>query len=511
MSAIERFLSEVGTALPAGALFLDEAARRACSEDVFLRCGDAVTAAAVIRPRKEADVCTVVERANRCGTRIRVRGGGLSYSGGYRPTKPDDVLLDMSAMAGVLHVDPDNLTVTVQAGCTWQTLLDTLKPLGLDAAIPPPVSGSHSTIGGAVSQGLPGDLSGILGVSVVLGNGALVTTGSAGVKADGPAFNRNVGPDFTGLFIGDCGAYGVKTRVTLRVRRRANTVLHASMLFEDLPSLAAAAGRIGASGLTFRCLGLDPRKNRSAKQLSFAEKLGELRAVGRDAGIVEALKIGLGGLFSSANDGWVLHCTVEGDTAGIARAKLAAVRRLGRNRIREIVPVVPRLLYSRPFSVRGAAGRRGEAWVPVHGVVPLSNVEVACAALTAFERAHAAEFERQNIEFGLLLSSNGPYVLFEPMLQWPDALAPVVRDAIGEDRLSKLETFAPDPSTRRRVAELRAALRDVFAAVDATHLQYGRFYAYLADDETSGLRRMARGLRDLLDENRTINAGILDL
>ena len=46
MSAIERFLGEIGAALPAGALLLDETARRACSEDVFLRHDDAVTAAA---------------------------------------------------------------------------------------------------------------------------------------------------------------------------------------------------------------------------------------------------------------------------------------------------------------------------------------------------------------------------------------------------------------------------------------------------------------------------------
>ncbi len=510
MSATGPFLDEVGEALAAGAVIRDEEARRAFSEDVFLRYDDAVTAAAVVRPRTESDVCTLVERANHHGVRIRVRGGGLSYSGGYRPMTSDDVVLDISAMSGVVHVDSENLTVTVQAGCTWQTLLDTLRPRGLDTTIPPPVSGSHSTIGGAVSQGLPGDLSGILGVSVVLGNGDLVTTGSAGAKAGGPAFNRNVGPDFTGLFVGDCGAYGIKTRVTLRVRRLANTVLYVSMLFADLASLAAAAGDIGASGLTRRCLGLDPRKSRSAKELSFSEKLGELQALRREAGIVEAAKIGLGALLHSADEGWVLHCSVEGDTAGIAKAKLAAVRRLGRNRIREVVPTVPRFLYARPFSVRGVAGRRGEAWVPVHGIVPLSNIEPACAALSAFEREHAAEFEQQRIRFGLLLSSNGPYVLFEPMFEWPDALAPVVQEAIGQDRLSKLETYAPDPSTRRRVAELRAALRDVFAAVDATHLQYGRFYPYLADEESS-LRKLARGLRDLLDDNRTINAGILDL
>ena len=510
MSAVERFLTEIGTALPAGALLVDETARRACSEDVFLRDDDAATAAAVIRPSTESDVRTVIEGANRNGIRLRIRGGGLSYSGGYRPAEPDDVMLDMGAMSDVLHVDCENLTVTVQAGCTWETLFDTLSPLGLDTVMPPPVSGSHSTIGGAVSQGLPGDVSAILGVSAVLGNGDLVTTGSAGVKPGGPGFNRNAGPDFTGMFIGDCGAYGVKTRITLRVRRRADTVLHASMLFEDLSALAGAAGSIGASGLTYRCLGLDPRKSRSTRQLSFSEKLAELRAVRRAAGIVAATRIGVGGLLGSASDGWVLHCTVEGDTPAIAKAKLAAVKRLGRNRTREIVPVVPRFLYARPFSVRGAAGRRGEAWVPVHGIVPLSKVEAACAALAAFEREHAAEFERHQIEFGLLLSSGGPYVLFEPMFQWPDTLAPVVQQAIGKDRLSKLETFAPDLSTRRRVAKLRAALRDVFASVDATHLQYGRFYTYLVDDKT-GLRKMARGLRDLFDGNRTVNAGILDL
>ena len=58
-----------------------------------------------------------------------------------------------------------------------------------------------------------------LGVEVVLPNpqGTIIRTGSAANKYAKPFCRYGVAPDFTGLFMGDVGTMGIKTKAFLRL------------------------------------------------------------------------------------------------------------------------------------------------------------------------------------------------------------------------------------------------------------------------------------------------------
>ena len=82
---------------------------------------------------------------------------------------------------------------------------------GMRARFWGPMSGLSATIGGSISQGSVTFGSGQVGASanavrsmeIITGNAELLHTGSDAV-ANTSAFNRNFGPDLTGLFGIDC-------------------------------------------------------------------------------------------------------------------------------------------------------------------------------------------------------------------------------------------------------------------------------------------------------------------
>jgi FAD/FMN-containing dehydrogenase len=87
--------------------------------------------AAVLSPADTAELCVALIEADRLGLPVAPRGGGMSYTGGYASDAGPVALIDLSRMDRVLHVDAGAMTVTVQAGCTWKTLHEALRPKGL--------------------------------------------------------------------------------------------------------------------------------------------------------------------------------------------------------------------------------------------------------------------------------------------------------------------------------------------------------------------------------------------
>ena len=499
--SIADFLAELRQELPEEAISTDMALRAAQSRDVFISSGS--VAAAVVRPADSRDLRTLVACARRHGIQLRIRGGGLSYSGGYVPQSDTDVMVDLSGLSAIVAIDRANMFATVEAGCTWQTLREALMPHGLEVDINAPVSGSHATIGGGVSQGLPGDMSGVLSVGVVLANGDAIVTGSAGTTPSGIAFNRYHGPDLTGLFIGDCGIYGIKTHITLRLRP-VRPVAHACLVFADLPALVQAAARIGPSGLARRCMGLDPAKTKQARPPTWTETARVALDILRLGGPFQAARVGLGALRPGSLEGWTLHITTTGPSDRAARDAMAQLRKMCSNAIGEMSATVARALHAQPFSIRGSAGRTGQAWVPVHGILPPSKAVEAGRALEAFLGERAAELSARDIETGVLISAGPAYVLIEPMLLWPDTLAPVVAEALGADRMKRFGHEQACQDLRAYVSDMRAQLRDLLKSFDATFLQVGRYYRL---DARRPLAGTLHKLRSALDEDTTLNRG----
>ena len=56
------------------------------------------------------------------GFAITQRGGGMSYTGGYLPTRAKTVMLDLSALNRIISISDEDLVITVEAGVTWQQI-----------------------------------------------------------------------------------------------------------------------------------------------------------------------------------------------------------------------------------------------------------------------------------------------------------------------------------------------------------------------------------------------------
>ena len=203
-------------ALGPGHVSQDPAALALAGSDLFEWPG-AVAPEFLLRPGSAGEVAQAVGLLAAAGFAVVPRGAGLSYTGGAVPHARRVAVVDAGRLAHVA-VDPGDLRARVGAGATWEALAASASRHGLRAVAPAPISGSHSTIGGAASQNLPGPMEGFIGIEAVLADGSFARTGAL-ARPGGDGFWRHHGPDLTGLFLGDCGAFGIKTELALRPRR----------------------------------------------------------------------------------------------------------------------------------------------------------------------------------------------------------------------------------------------------------------------------------------------------
>jgi FAD/FMN-containing dehydrogenase len=174
----------------------------------------------VVRPGDPYEVSAIVDLANRLRVPIWPRGGGATPVGAGMPLKPYGILLDMTRM-NQIEVDEGDMVAVAEAGATFASLIHQLWKKGLDT-FRGPGSGLAASVGGAASMssnwhaslkyGGTGDV--VRGVEVVLPTGEIIRTASA-YKWPHKFYARYHGtPDLTGLFIGDHGTLGVKTKVS---------------------------------------------------------------------------------------------------------------------------------------------------------------------------------------------------------------------------------------------------------------------------------------------------------
>src|SRR5947209_3971563 len=179
---------------------LDDPASRAEAASDLFSAPEAVSADLVIRPATTDETASALRVLADAQVSVVPRGAGLSYTGGVVPQVPS-VVVDTGRMTGI-RIDPENLCAVVGAGVSWQALADALAPHRLSVAQATPISGAVTTVGGLAAQSLPSGLDGFLGLTVVLSDGTVVQTGALSLH-DAPPFWRVIGPDLTGLFLGD--------------------------------------------------------------------------------------------------------------------------------------------------------------------------------------------------------------------------------------------------------------------------------------------------------------------
>ncbi|MHA1729810.1 MAG: FAD-binding oxidoreductase [Promethearchaeota archaeon] len=179
----------------------------------------------IVRPETTEEVSEIVKIANKYKMPIVPRGGGADLVSGS--TTDQGILMDLTRINQIFEINEDDFYCIVGCGITWGELHSELAKHGLTPGIIGPGSGFSATIGGGLSNasacggstkyGLVPDI--CLGVEVVLCDpeGSIIRTGAWSSKYAKPHCRYGVSPDFTGLFCGDVGSMGVKTKAVLRL------------------------------------------------------------------------------------------------------------------------------------------------------------------------------------------------------------------------------------------------------------------------------------------------------
>jgi glycolate dehydrogenase FAD-binding subunit len=278
-----------------------------------------------VRVRTETDVADAIRGANERGEALVLVAGGTRVSVGD-PVDRCDLVVDLSALRGVVEHQPDDLVATVRGGCTLAELAAALdgsrQRWPVEAGAP-----DRATVGGTIASAAfgpsryryfhPRDW--VIGARVVLGDGTAVRSGGKVVK-------NVTGYDLTRLWSGTLGTLAAIVELTLKLTadpERTVTLQADTELAEAL----RVAGDLHASGLPLDAIaiasgavadGLGAR-GKAALLVRIAGPASAVLRVGR--AVRERVRC-----HDVANDVWERVTTATVDATWVARVAWPASR-----------------------------------------------------------------------------------------------------------------------------------------------------------------------------------------
>jgi len=210
---------------------------------------------AVVFCESTDDVAFVVGQAALHGVPVIPFGVGSSLEGHLLAVQ-GGVSVDLSRMDRIVRLNPEDLTVTVQAGVTREQLNREIRDQGLFFPIDP---GANATLGGMAATRASGTNAvrygtmreNVLGLTVVTAAGEVVRTGTRAKKS-------SAGYDLTRLFVGSEGTLGVMTEVTLKLYPLPEAVSAAICHFPSIDAAVQATIQVIQMGVPIaRCELLD--------------------------------------------------------------------------------------------------------------------------------------------------------------------------------------------------------------------------------------------------------------
>lgn len=203
---------------------------------------DGVPARYVAAPSSTEETAELLRAAGQHRLTVVARGSGTKQHWGT-PPRALDLVVDTTAMSGVVEHAAGDLITVVQAGTALSDLQAVLaradQQLALDAPFP------SATVGGTVATGTSGprrvlygtmrDL--LIGVTFVRADGVVA-------KAGGKVVKNVAGYDFGKLLTGSYGTLGVVTEVALRLHPLPKTQRFVSIETTDREGAAEAARRV---------------------------------------------------------------------------------------------------------------------------------------------------------------------------------------------------------------------------------------------------------------------------
>ena len=245
MSRKRRIVERLRGVLPADAVIDDPAGTRAyeCDGLVAYRCPPLVA----VLPRTTDEVAAVLRICHAERVPVVPRGSGTSLAGGALPTA-DCVILGVARMNAVIEINYADRYVTVQAGRTNLSVTGAIEAEGWFYA-PDPSSQLACAIAGNIAMNSGGahclkygvTTNNLLGVTLVLMDGTIVTVGGAALDAPGL--------DLLGVICGSEGQLGVVTEATLRILPKPEGARPALIAFDSSEAAGACVSDIIRAGV----------------------------------------------------------------------------------------------------------------------------------------------------------------------------------------------------------------------------------------------------------------------
>jgi len=215
-----------------------------------VRTEDVIT----VSPTNTQQVSAILRYANENGLTVTPTGGNTKQTWG-NPAKTS-IRLSLTRLNRVLEHPWQDLTCTVQAGCTWATLQQTLAKHGQFVALDP-LWPERATVGGILATNDSGairhrygslrDL--VIGMTLVLADGTIARTGGKVVK-------NVAGYDLSKLVTGSFGTLAVITEATFRLHPLPQHAQTFTVSAPQAAQLAPLMATIRASHLLTQALQL---------------------------------------------------------------------------------------------------------------------------------------------------------------------------------------------------------------------------------------------------------------
>lgn len=498
--------------------------RRFYSADVY---SAGAVCAAVIRPSDTESLAQAAAVVTRHGYALVPRGGGMSYTGGYTPTREETVTVDFSAMNRIVEINEEDMYVTAQAGVTWAQLYSALRSKGLRLPFFGTFSGVRATVGGGLSNGAlfmgtaryGTAADNTLGMEVVLADGTIVQTGQAAFR-NGKPFYRTYGPDLTGLFMHDAGALGLKTQATLRLMHWPGHYGFLSFVFPDIETTAGALSAVARSGVAEDAYVFDPESTtKNLVSVDVTEGLKTLAGVVKSqANLLEGLKAGAKivaagrdfvgeGMFS-------LHVVCAGRSEAAVEADMAQCREiiaaLNGEEIPNSIPLAARgNLFQQPLN--SILGPKGDRWAALNSKVAHSDAVRLIRAFDELLEPYREDMQAAGVTLTRLMIGIDTHAFsFEPVFHWFDTWLPVHERTPDPNHLKKLTNPEPNPQATELVEKLRQKIVELFADYGAASNQIGKTYRYL-ESMHPDTARLLKALKNELDPQGLVNPGALGL
>ena len=208
---------------------------------------DPVSPQAVVFPNSNEELSKVLKLCNEHKTPVVPYGTGTSLEG-HAVGNSEGITISLEKFDKILAVNAEDFDCRVQANVSREQLNENLKDRGIFFPIDP---GANAALGGMAACSASGTMAVkygtmrtvVMGLTVVLANGDIISTGTRAKKS-------SAGYNLTNLFVGSEGTLGIITEVQLKLSPIPESIMSAVCQFQDLESAVLTAQEIIQYGVS---------------------------------------------------------------------------------------------------------------------------------------------------------------------------------------------------------------------------------------------------------------------